>query len=106
MFSFTCSYCGQHAPGDFTESVICKVNGKYRQGKFSPYNKSKDGLYFSKITLKDGSTILPESEVIFCSEMESFGIATEIYCNGILETCIDTTDVANHRFCRPVLIQS
>ena len=101
MFSFSCSNCGKHAPGDFTEEVICRVNGKYRQGKFSPYNISEEGFYFSKITLYDGSIALLESEVRN-SGIESFGIATEVYCNGLLETCVDQTDITNHRFCRPV----
>ena len=102
MFSFTCTCCGKHNPGDFTEDVICKVKGKYRQGKFSPYKKSKDGYYFSKITLYDGTIAVPESEFI-CHDINAFEVATEMYCNGILETCIDKTDISNHRFCRPAI---
>lgn len=102
MFSFTCTSCGKHNSGDFTEDIICKVRGRYRQGKFSPYNKTKDGLYFSKITLLDGTIAIPESELI-CHDIEIHEIATEMYCNGILETCIDKTDIVNHRFCRPTI---
>ena len=107
MFSFSCDFCGKHAPGDFTESVICKVDEKFRQGIFSPYNRSAEGLYFSMVTLLDGTVAIlnPEFEKTKGMSMShlpnNFALATEIYCNGVVETCEDETDIRNHRYCRP-----
>ena len=104
MFSFTCTGCGRHSSGDFTENVICKVGGRYRQGKFSPYNKSSEGIYYSVITLTDGGIVLPDStEQLLCRDLKNYEIATEVYCNGILEACADEVDVRHFRFCRPII---
>lgn len=108
MFSFTCTRCGCHDAGDFTEQVICKIDDKYKQGIYCPYNKTDSGYYYSNIKLRDGTIAVVQNDLplmeLFCDiTPENIQVATEIYCNGTLETCHDDTDIRFHRYCRPSL---
>lgn len=106
MFAYKCSFCGFHKPGDFTPSVICKIDDRYVQGTYSPYNLTKQGLYYAKIRLSDGRVALhkTDSELLSCLpgiEASSYLTTEEIYCNGPIETSDDDYKIQNHRYCRP-----
>tara|TARA_B100000405_G_scaffold54410_1_gene36584 strand:- start:10303 stop:10668 length:366 start_codon:yes stop_codon:yes gene_type:complete len=114
IFGFTCSSCGNHEAGDFTERVIVKVGNKYKRGRYNPYESIPhpllrgSKLYIPKIELETGETAYPEE---FKKYFSCWGVnesvdlvATEIYCNGMLDGGGNDRFLSQHRCCFPKLV--
>ena len=91
---------------------MCKIGDKLRQGKYCPYNRTADGCYYSKIKLRDGKIAVMQQDLSSYEalkgsatdvELNEVLVATEIYCNGTIETCEDDANIQFHRYCRPKL---
>mgnify|MGYP001201509766 FL=1 len=116
IFGFTCSSCGKHEAGNFTRHVVAKVNDVYVRGIFNPYNTIPhplirgSKLYVPEVQLESGEVAYPNEfkKYFYCWGVREGVdlIATEMYCNGLLEDGGDDMLLSCHRYCYPKLVTS
>tara|TARA_B100001564_G_scaffold278762_1_gene240850 strand:- start:2793 stop:3158 length:366 start_codon:yes stop_codon:yes gene_type:complete len=111
IFGFTCAGCGKHESGDFTQHVIAKVNNKYMRGKYNPYKTIPhplllgSKLYVPEIKLDSGEVAYPNEfkKYFYCWGVRDGVdlVATELYCNGLIDGGVDERLLSCHRRCYP-----